>query len=211
MTVQISDTLLYDNRAFSITSLSDGKLFIPKDYGFNPVSFSTACWRGYFGSYEIIENILFLKNLAIGFSNLESIKTKRTGQPIFLNKTPEWDENRGYFTYKDLNLNISFTGGILLGYEYLDIYGMRSFRYFSKELNALVFLPPQIYEYEIVYEAKFEGSKLVSIDSKSTEMEKLRKKLHSSENQLSENESKEIFEWLKTCFKLNYFRHLTNS
>ena len=62
MTAQIGDKYKYQKQEFTIVALSSRMLFDPKDFGLEPNSRSTACWRGYWCEYDITDEELLLKN-----------------------------------------------------------------------------------------------------------------------------------------------------
>ena len=63
MTGQVSDQLIYQGRTFNIAGVDGMGLFDPKQQGFSPKWGSTACYRGYCCAYQVIEEILYLKQI----------------------------------------------------------------------------------------------------------------------------------------------------
>ncbi len=56
MTGQIPDEIILDNQSFSLVGLKGQGLFKPEDFGINPYSSCTACWRGYVIKYRLTNN-----------------------------------------------------------------------------------------------------------------------------------------------------------
>ena len=135
MTAQIGDKYKYQKQEFTIVALSSRMLFDPKDFGLEPNSRSTACWRGYWCEYDITDEELLLKNLYI--FNSEGKYPPLNGVEV---SPPEFKEyecyrgNRkkrekvsmpahfGHRVYRDVNLPISYTGRILLGADFMQEY-----------------------------------------------------------------------------------------
>ena len=128
MTAQIRDIYNYDNNDYRIVALSSVMLFKPQDYGMEPHTSSTACWRGYWCEYEISNGELLLKNLY--FYNTDGNYPPLNGVEV---SPPEFIEvegrrglrkkrekftmpaHHGHRVYKNVNLPIPYTGKILLG------------------------------------------------------------------------------------------------
>lgn len=60
MTAQICDTLVYKNETYGISSEPLESYLKNKELPHKLIAINTACWRGYFASWEIINNRLFL-------------------------------------------------------------------------------------------------------------------------------------------------------
>lgn len=155
MTAQIGDIYQYHNKNYTIVALSSGILFDPKNFGLEPHARFTACWRGYWCEYAIIDDELVLKDLYI--FNLDEKYPSFNGVEV---SPPEFEEYErysgnvkksekvtlpahfGHRVYRDVNLHIPYTGKILLGDGFMKEYCInmgfqRSWAY--KELIELIF------------------------------------------------------------------------
>lgn len=65
MTAQIEDVFQVDGREYSLLGLKGKGLFNADDYGFFPESPHTACWRGYYCEYDVVDGRLLLTELTI--------------------------------------------------------------------------------------------------------------------------------------------------
>jgi hypothetical protein len=113
MTAQIPDKFLYQCEKYNLAGIDGKKLITPQDYGMNPKMLHTACWRGFYSTYEITNDGLFLIEMTIG-EVAEGYKPIQDIMP----KLPSQD-SYSYPTYQGLKLFTSFTGKILLGKDFI--------------------------------------------------------------------------------------------
>jgi hypothetical protein len=109
MTAQIADTFLYKNENYSLLGIKGGSLISPQQFGMEPVRLSTACYRGFYGTYELTEEALFLKELTLAEKNgnylpIQGIKPEKSDYQA---------------TYHDLNIVVQFTGRIRLARDFI--------------------------------------------------------------------------------------------
>jgi hypothetical protein len=62
MTSQIPDTFLYKGEKYELVGLSGEGLIIPQDYGMQPQMLETACYRGFYSTYEITPEQFAIRN-----------------------------------------------------------------------------------------------------------------------------------------------------
>lgn len=163
MTAQIADIYRYKKDEYKIIGMTKPMTFNPHDYGLEPQSCCTACWRGYWCEYDIRDNGLYLEKLFMfnredkypelngvsvspieyqeGYvSSLNGMKRRKTSFPKY----------SGHRLYEGVNLFIQYTGKILAGKNFLSQYyihmGYQKF-----------------YAYEIVKEFIFEEGVLQDI------------------------------------------------
>ncbi len=110
MTAQMHDSILLDDRKFSIVGLNGEDLFKPAEFNLQPRMSITSCWRGYVCEYKIESNKLFLNILQINLHEQGPLINKV--EPIFSKAT--FDN-----VYNHLNLPIDFTGEIIAGDRFL--------------------------------------------------------------------------------------------
>jgi hypothetical protein len=155
MTAQIPDTFIYDGEEYELVALDGEGLIIPQDYGMEPEMLHTACYRGFYSTYEITNDGLFLTEMVIG----EVEEGHKSIQGI-MPKIPS-DRFHGYPTYKGLRLLTPFTGRIRLGKDFIkDLYIHMGYQKASA--------------FETLLEFAFEAGKLVSMQDKSADNAKNR-------------------------------------
>ena len=164
MTAQVSDSVIYQCQDFSITGINGSGLFDPIDYGIIPKMISTACRRGYYCTYEVTNGNLYLRCLNIGLTKEESLSAKQGKGPKLFDKAPEYSDTEHCFVYDELHEQIPFTGGILLG------------RDFIKEMYVHMGFHPA-YKFKIVYEMIFDNGKVISESDRSAKMSQYREKI----------------------------------
>lgn len=147
MTAQIPDRFLYNGEQYSFISLDGKKLITPQDYEMKPRIWHTACWRGFYSTYEITNDGLFLKEMTIGHVDGD-------WKPI-QGVMPTPDKYSG-FSYKGLNILTPFTGIIQLGKDFI-----QSFYVHGGYQQAIGF--------QTVLELTFAEGKLVSTQDLSSE------------------------------------------
>jgi len=146
MTSQIPDTFIYDGEKYELVALDGEGLITPQDYGMNPEMLHTACYRGFYCTYDITNDGLFLTEMVIGEVE-EGYKSIQDIMPTLSNK-----DSRDYPTYKGLRLLTSFTGKIRLGKDFI------------RELYVhMGYQKPSAYE--TLLEFDFEAGKLMSMQN----------------------------------------------
>lgn len=111
MTAQIPDTFYYNGERYELVALDGEKFITPQDYGMNPLELNTGCYRGFYSTYEINNEGLFLKQMTLG-------KVDEGWKPIQgIMPTPDKYDN---FSYKDLNLLTPLNGRIRLGQGFIE-------------------------------------------------------------------------------------------
>ena len=104
MTGQIQDTFLYNGEKYELVAFKGGELITPQMYGMEPEALHTACWRGFFSTYEITDKGLFLVQMTM---HQKDGKYK----PID-NTMPDRQDSEA--TYLGIRLLAPFTGTIRL-------------------------------------------------------------------------------------------------
>ena len=118
MTSQISDTFIYQGEEYYLVALKGEGLITPQDYGMQPQMLDTACYRGFYSTYEITDNSLFLTKMVIG-------QVEGEYKPIqgSLPDVPKGNKYGGE-TYYNLRLFTPFTGTIQLGKNFMREYSV---------------------------------------------------------------------------------------
>lgn len=107
MTSQIPDTFIYEGESFELVYLEGGDLIIPQDYGMNPKMLHTACYRGFYSTYEIKYKQLLLQQMVVG-----EIETE---YPVINGVQPQPEDYK--VCYENLNLVTDFTGTLRIAKE----------------------------------------------------------------------------------------------
>lgn len=154
MTAQFGDIYQYQSKDYTIVGLSSGSPFDPRAFDLEPNSVCSACWRGYWCDYSIIDDELVLKDLYI--HNDDDKYPPLNGVEV---SPPEFEEHEcytrkkkremvtipahfGHRVYRDVGLPIPYTGKILLGAGFLweyHIHGGFQRGWAYKELIELIF------------------------------------------------------------------------
>ncbi|MEC4814524.1 MAG: hypothetical protein SAK29_14795 [Scytonema sp. PMC 1069.18] len=155
MTAQIPDTFLYQGEEYSLVALEGERLITPQDYQMQPAMLHTACYRGFYSTYEITDDGLFLTEMVIG-------EVKEGYKPIqgILPTLPQ-EDCYGYPTYKGLRLLAPFSGKIRLAKDFI------------KELYVHIGYQKAT-AYKTLLEFTFEAGKLVTMQDISAENAKKR-------------------------------------
>jgi hypothetical protein len=153
MTVQIPDTFLYNGEHYALILLNGERLITPEDYGMKPKAWHTACWQGFYSTYEITNDGLFLKEMTIG-------KVDGSLKPIQgIMPTPDESSSIDGFSYKGLHIFTKFTGRMLLARDFI--------------LDLRMVYPNPI-AYQTLFEVTFAEGKLVSTQDLCSENEQQR-------------------------------------
>lgn len=155
MTSQIPDIFLYNGEEYELVALDGERLITPQDYGMQPQMLHTACYRGFYSTYEIADNGLFLIKMVIG-------EVEEGHKPI-QRITPKLPSkgSHGYPTYQGLKLITPFTGRIRLGKDFIEeLYVHMGYQ--------------KATAYEIVLEFTFKAGQLVTMQDISAENAKKR-------------------------------------
>jgi hypothetical protein len=197
MTAQFPDAVQYQGKEYNLAGIKGDKLFEPQDYGLNPVGTCTACWRGFVCHYVVNED-LRLDALFIG---LDMSDRNAADSPALLNGIqPTHSEDflskhLGMLEYPNINLVIPFTGGLLLGEDFI------------KELYVHMGFHPA-WKYREVWELLFVEGILIESNNRSLEMEQIRQvhgeRFQATKSQDTPPSSEEIKKWIERCFSRDY-------
>ncbi len=109
MTGQISDTFLFKGCEYSLIGMTEGVLALPEQFGMEAIMISTNCDRGFYATYELTEDALYLRELTL---------TEKNGRYLPIGGVqPERDDYEA--TYSGLNEVIPFTGKIRLAKDFI--------------------------------------------------------------------------------------------
>ena len=156
MTAQITDTFLFKRKSYQLIGITGGDLFSSQDFGINAEFESTACWRGFYSTYEIIDKGIFLKEMTV------LLEPRKDGNYKTINNVLPQQISDHEAQYKDINLPVSsFTGKIRIARGFIDeLYIHMGF--------------PKPSAFKTVLDLTFEGGQLKETKNRSREMKKKR-------------------------------------
>ncbi|MCP3167331.1 hypothetical protein [Myxococcus qinghaiensis] len=194
MTAQISDTLIFREQEFVLAAASGEGLFEPPQHGLAPEMISTACYRGYWCTYEVIAESLRLQQLHIGLPPPAAIAARHGKGPSLFEQLPVYSEQFHCIAYRNLSAPVPFTGGLLLAAD------------FVRELYVHMGFHP-VWKFRRVYELLFEGGTLVQTRDCSSEMARLREKIGTTSlSPRTPHDREEVKRWIAECFNRQYGR-----
>ena len=110
MTSQISDKFLFKGDEYSLIAMTEGSLASPEQFGMEPEMIHTACYRGFYATYELTGDALYLRALTLREKNGNYLPIG-TIQPV----TEDYQA-----TYRGLSEVIPFTGKIRLAKDFIE-------------------------------------------------------------------------------------------
>lgn len=189
MTAQLHDSLLYENQEYSIIGVNGQGLFQPMDYGLNPLGLCSACWRGFLCQYFLKDRRLYLNWLRINCGHAPQ------KAPVVNGVYPEYPpEDYPIFDtyYKNLILEIMFSGGMLLGTGFIH------------ELYVHIDFHPA-WKFETVYELIFQKGVVEEIRDVREKVAEIRNWiLKKSLDQENINDNETLMNWIQSTFRLDY-------
>jgi hypothetical protein len=112
MTAQISDTFIFRGDKYSLIGIKGGGLITPEVFGMKPLMIHTACYRGYYATYELTNKALYLRELTLNEANQNYLPIEGI--------RPTKGESESAYTYHDLNVVVPFTGKIRLAKDFIE-------------------------------------------------------------------------------------------
>lgn len=202
MTAQIGDIYKHKNKEYSIVAMSAPINFKPQDYGLNPQSRSTGCWKGYWCEYHIEDDKLLLKNFfmfnrsgdypllnGVGVVEQTYHEALRFGLDGKNPKKIMIEDHMGHREYRNVNLPINYTGKILVGSDFIkDYYIHMGYQ--------------RAWAYKTLIEFVFEEGKLTETIDHSNMAEKIRSELKTGTKDI-DNERKNIPIFVMKSFSLD--------
>lgn len=110
MTAQISDTFFFKGDEYSLIGMSGDNLASPAQFGMKPEMIHTACYRGFYATYELTEEALYLRELTLrekdgNYLPIEGIEPAKEDYQA---------------TYHGLSVVVPFTGKIRLAKDLIE-------------------------------------------------------------------------------------------
>jgi hypothetical protein len=185
MTAQIPDEFIINGEKFSLVGLRGDNLPAPENFGVRSYSRCTACWRGYVMKFKFTNDLLILDGMLVNVKKPPKINgvapqsAKETGNSIF------------DYCYQNLNLKTEFTGKVLLAKDFI-----------QQMYVHMGFQRPMAFT--TVVEIEVENGNITDIRDLSRKMEEERTKDRYNGAQPRSNSNKDIEDWIKNTFSLDY-------
>jgi hypothetical protein len=174
MTYQIRDSISIEYQKYQIEICTNREaLFNPNAYGIHPIDCSSACYRGFYSEYAIIDRQLLLMNVNIEPNMSDRLKFKYgRSERLLFGKSPEIAGSRGgtSWLYRDLRHLIPYSGGLLI------VAG-------NIMMREEIMIHYPIYVREKVCEAVFELGHLISLVDYSDRMKESRDRIIKSDKE----------------------------
>lgn len=164
MTAQISDTFLFKGDEYALIGMKGGDLISPKQFGMTPEELHSACYRGFYATYEVTDDGLYLKELTLlekngDYKPIDGVLPKEKGYQA---------------TYENLKVTVPFSGKLRLAKDFIqELYIHMGFQKGTA--------------FRTVYDVTFKEGKVVEVKDRSMEMEEKRglfKKRYESDNSI---------------------------
>jgi len=110
MTAQIPDTFLFKGENYSLIGIQGGNLASPEQFGMESEMIHTACYRGFYATYELTEKALYLRAIALREKNGNYLPIEGI-EPV---------KEDYQATYHGLNVVVPFTGKIRLAKDFIE-------------------------------------------------------------------------------------------
>lgn len=185
MTAQVGNKFRYKEREYSIVAQSE-RLNKPSliNYGIIPKDTCTACYAGFWYSYNITDEGLFLEDI--------HVNSARGKYPKINGVLPDKAvDSMDMHVYKNVNIKVDYTGKLLLGRDFLSDY------YIHMGLQWP-------WAYETLTEFVFEKGSLVEINDQS-EMSKHLRDVISKEDGFLDYIDDQIIDHIPECFSDDYY------
>ena len=196
MTAQISDTIIYQGRNFTLAGINGEGLFDPDQIGLEVFMISTGCYAGFYCTYTIRDDRLLLTKLTVGFNGEDRAIAERGEGPIHFGVHPQRDPrpDSHYYPwsnwyYGELAHPVEFTGTLSIGTDFI------------QEMYEHMGYHPD-YKYREVYELVFQSGRLESVQDCSEKMAKFRDVVGANHPLAPPNRTDKegIREWIRRTF-----------
>ena len=123
MTAQIDDIFRYHGDDYSLAGISESELFDPLSLGMQPVGVCSACWRGFYVVYAVVDGHLVVAELHVCLLGESGDSSDRLAGPVINGVTPSPDQDEDdWFNnhYTGLNERLNYTGGVLIARGFIE-------------------------------------------------------------------------------------------
>lgn len=152
MTAQITDTFILHDQEWELIGWQGEGLVDPAQFGMETEMLHTACYSGFYATYEIRDAALLLRDLVLREANGHYVPISGV--------EPERDDNERC-SYHGLALPVPFTGRLRLARDFIqDIYVHMGYQKASADRS--------------VVDARFEAGRLVELRDRSADADEVR-------------------------------------
>ena len=152
MTAQMPEKVFYQGTEYALIMWEEGQLFTPETYGMQPSMIHTACWRGYYVTYELGEAGFIVREF--------SVRDREGNYPPVEGIQPILEEYQA--TYKGMSLLMPYNGKLTLAKD------MIPERYVHMGIQSAD-------AFKVVLEFTLENGRITAFEDRSAEMEEMRK------------------------------------
>lgn len=151
MTAQISDRFIYKGEKYSLIGIEYPLLVPPILFGMMPTMIHTACYRGYYCTYEITGEAIILREMTLSEKNGNYLSVDGV--------EPELEDHQA--TYRGLSKKTYYSGRMRLAKDFIDeFYIHNGFQKASA--------------FQTVLDITFDRGRIIDIKDRSEDMEKKR-------------------------------------
>ncbi len=154
-TAQISDTIIFKGNAYDLIAARGGALATPGQFGMTAWMIHTACYRGYYATYELTDERLILREL--------TLREKYANYLPIADVEPQVNADKGIATYTHLHVAVSFTGKLRLAKDFIQAF------YIHMGYQ-------QPFAFETILDITLREGRVVAIQNRSPEMADIREK-----------------------------------
>ncbi len=182
MTAQINDRVFFREVAYELVGFDGQGLFDPADLGLCVRPLHTACWRGFYCTYEVVDDQFRLRDAHLGLSAAEY----PDGFPSLFGVAPSPPgQYESAAIYLDVGHVVPYTGRLLLGHGFI-----------SSLYVHMGFHPA--WKYRQVCLLELEGGRLVNWEDRSQQAAADRHR------HLTEDEPRtDLLSWVESTFERN--------
>ncbi|MES2583199.1 MAG: hypothetical protein V4627_10825 [Pseudomonadota bacterium] len=194
MTTQATDSATFRGKKYLVCGVDGPELVVPTEFGLKPEMPSTACYRGWMAEYSI-DKSLTLSDLYVFHDAGLPVKNRTPNGPKINGVEPQEPNSYLGFNclYKNLNVPLTFTGGMLLSNGFI------------RELGANMGFHP-FWKFEELHELTFEHGSLISAADKSVVAKTVREQylVKGFLGRPDVSDEKAVREWIERSFSLHY-------
>lgn len=125
MTQQVSDTVNFGGKWYSLADSDGSPLFHPKQIGIKTMMISTACVRGFYCAYEIRNSQFFLDRLNFGTPPEDKDFLLAGIGPRVFGQIPVWRDYYHALLVENISELIPFSGGLVLVSDFVEDFYIR--------------------------------------------------------------------------------------
>ena len=150
MTAQMSDTVIYVDKPFSLVGCQGSELFDPNQHGLKTRMISTGCWLGYYCTYLVTNGQLYLSAVYAGLESKDAEAVQRGEGPRLFGILPVYNEEAACHVFQ-VQEKYAFSGEMILGAD-LD---------YGSYTAAGMGMGPSVWNYKEVHKLEFKEGVLV--------------------------------------------------